>query len=204
MQYCYHCSEPITKPTKVCPHCKRSLDMSMFESLLSEQEDSEIHKISLRRIWFQEHAHIIWPVITLFIGFIVGGLILYGISRLQFAETRAELEEEIASLESKIEQKDDATSDIRENLNSQLSAKDNIITILDEQKELLTRIINFTRRFAQNSLITPNSESDANSYKRNFIYLNNQFYDKQEELEQTDHSNIKNYNLQPIPQILSD
>ena len=204
MQYCYHCSEPITRPSKVCPHCKRSLDMSMFESMLTEHEESDINPNSLRRIWFQEHAHIIWPAVTLVIGFLIGGLVMFGIDRLQFAETRAELEEEIADLKSRIEQKEDATSDIRENLNSQLAAKDRIITILDDQKEILTRIINFTRRFAQSSLITPNSEADANSYKRNFLYLNNQFYDRQDELEATEHANIKNYNLQPVPQVLSD
>jgi hypothetical protein len=204
MQYCYHCSEPITKPAKVCPHCKRSLDISVFESLVTDKESSHLSKNTLRRIWFQEHAHIIWPVVSLVIGFILGGGIFYGIAQLQFSDTEKQFQQQIAFLKSQIEEKENASSNLQENLNQELAAKDNIISILDEQKQLITRIINFTRRFSQNSLITPNSDDVAQSFRRNFIYLNNLFYDEEEKLKKTDHSNIKNYNLQTVPQVLSD
>ena len=85
MQYCYHCSEPISKPAKICPHCKRTMDMSAFESLLAEHESSHLSKKSLRRIWRREHSYLFWPFLTLVIGFIIGGILTYGFAQLQFS-----------------------------------------------------------------------------------------------------------------------
>lgn len=204
MQYCYHCSEPLLKPAKVCPHCKGTLDLSMYEDLLEEHESSHINTGSVRRIWFLEHSHLIWPAVTLFIGFILGGIMLYFFAQQSFAGERSELQNEIAGLETQLRQKENAASDATENLNDQIGARDNIITILDEQKTLLIRIINFTRSFAQSSIITPGSDDVADRFKRNFIYLNNQYNSQQDLLQETDHGNIQNNNLQTIPQILSD
>jgi len=204
MQYCYHCSEPISKPAKVCPHCKRTLDLSSFESLFAEKESSHISKQSIRRIWIREHSYIFWPFLTLIIGLIAGGIVAYGFAQFQFASERTDLGDKINGLEAQIQQNQNAASNAQDGLKSQLAAKDNVIGILDEQKGLLVSIVRFTRSFAQNSIINPNSDEVANRFKRNFIYLNNQFTRQQDLLKQTDHANINVYNLQTIPQILSD
>jgi hypothetical protein len=204
MQYCYHCSEPISKPAKICPHCKRTLDMDAFESLLADRDSSHLSKKSLRKIWRKEHSYLFWPLFTLVIGFIIGGILAYGFAQFQFASERQSYEDTISGLEQQIQENQNDANNAQAGLASQLAAKDNIINILDEQKELLTRIINFSRSFAQNSIITPNSDAIANRFKRNFDYLNDQFTSEQEKLRQTDHENIRRYNLQTIPQVLSD
>lgn len=204
MQYCYHCSEPISKPTKVCPYCKNTLDMAAFESLLAERESSHLSKKSLRRIWRKEHSYLFWPLLTMVIGFIAGGILAYGFAQFQFSAERLDYDTKISGLEEQIQENQNTASNAQAGLNSQLAAKDNIISILDEQKELLTRIINFSRSFSQNSIITPNSNAIADRFKRNFDYLNDQFTSQQEQLRQTEHENIRRYNLQTIPQVLSD
>lgn len=204
MQYCYFCSEPINKPSKVCPHCKGTLDLTLYESLLEERETSHLSTKNTRRIWFIEHAHIFWPVITLIAGVLLGSVLTYGFAQLRFADTKAGLLAEIDQLKVTIEQHENTSSSAQAQLADQLEAKANLITILDEQKEILSRIINFTRRFSESSVITPNSDDVADTFKRNFNYLNNQFFTQQELLKQKEHSNISTYNLQTVPQILSD
>ena len=138
------------------------------------------------------------------IGFIAGGILAYGFAQFQFSAERLDYDTKISGLEEQIQENQNTASNAQAGLNSQLAAKDNIISILDEQKELLTRIINFSRSFSQNSIITPNSNAIADRFKRNFDYLNDQFTSQQEQLRQTEHENIRRYNLQTIPQVLSD
>lgn len=203
MIYCPYCSEPITKSQKTCPFCKKSLDLDILDSLYEPGESSAISRKELRRLWFIEHSYIFWPVISLVLGLIAGGIIMFIYDQVQFSVERADLRTKIEELQSTVEQKESNTTDLKSGLEQEIGERDEIIEILDDQKETLTRIINFTRRFASGIPIPPSMGQESNSYKSNINYLIRQFETGQDKLRNAGYKNIKTYNLETVPQVLS-
>lgn len=204
MNYCPYCAGQISEDATKCPHCKKQLDFELLGKLYMSGKKSGINKKISRRLWLKEHSHIFIPIITLIVGFVVGGILTYGYGQQSFAAERSDYKNKIASLQTTIANKDSAVSNSTEKFQEQLAAKDEIIGILSEQKQILSRIINFTRRFSTNSTITPNSVEESNYFKRNVSYLIRQFENQQENLQATGYTSDEAYNLMTVPQFLSD
>jgi hypothetical protein len=204
MKYCPYCAFQLTKPSNVCPNCKKILDTGVLSEIYFSEEGSEVNKKLLRQKWFKEHSYIIFPILTLIIGFFVGGIIIYGYTQLQFKGERSGYQNTIAELKTTIANKDSSVANSNEEFQKELNLKNDIITALSEQKVILSRVINFTRRFSNNSIITPNSEEEADYFKRNVLYLNNQFEKQQEKLDETGFASDESYNLLTIPEILEN
>lgn len=177
--------------------------MSLFSKMVEPGETSRKNKKVTRTIWLREHASIITPVITLIIGIVIGAILLFSYGELKFASERSEYEEKITQLHDEIIQKEQAANNSSQGFQEQLDAKDQIITILSEQKDILGRIINFTNRLSRNSTITPNSQQETDFFQRNVLYLNRQFETEQEKLKEIEFTPINTYNLLPVPQLLS-
>lgn len=204
MRYCPYCSAPVSENAQTCHECKHSLDFNTLADVLESGEDSQVNKNAIRKIWFKEHAIYIWPAITLIIGFIAGGIILYLVALGQFASEKESLNSEITKLKSEISNISSNSQDVQSGFQDQLKAKDQIISILTDQRTSLTRIINFTRRMAQNSLITPNNADEAGNFQRNFRYLERQFTQQQDQLNETTFKDNQNFNLETLPQFLEE
>lgn len=204
MKYCPYCATQLTKASRICPNCKKELDFNLLGELYFSEKGSDVNKKLLRRKWFREHSHIIFPIVTLIIGLVAGGILTYSYSQLEFSGERSDYQTKITKLQTTIANKDSAVSNSTEEFQKQLSEKDEVIAILTEQKKILSSIINFTRRFSNNSIITPNSVDEADYFKRNVLYLNNQFEKEQEKFVKTEHTSGENYNLLTIPQILEN
>jgi len=202
MNYCPHCSKPLTKPVKVCPFCKKTVDIDMYAALFKPGETSTVSKKVIRKIWFQEHTNLIIPIISFIAGFILGAIILFGIAEAKFVSERSDYENRITELETVIKQKDQNANSTTAGFQTQINTKEAIINILLEQMDIMNRILNFTSRLANNSTITPNSAEEADYFKRNVLYLNRQFEIQQEKLKETGFSEPQSYNLIPIPQLL--
>ena len=180
---------------------KSNVDLK-WEALASYE--SEIKKSALRKIKIKERMRFVWPGVTLLIGFVVGGIILYLFSLGQFAMEKNELNSQIDSLSIQINDLNASASNAQSGLQSELQSKDKIIDILSEQRKSATSIINFTRRFTTNSVITVGSEEDITFFRNNFIYLRRQFLDQQEKLDSTGFNQTGRFNLKTIPQFLED
>lgn len=204
MNYCPYCAGQISEDATRCPHCKKQLDFELLGKLYTSGKKSGINKKVARQLWFKEHSHIFIPIITLIVGFIVGGFLMFGFEQLSFAGERSDYKGKITQLQTTVANKDSAASNSTEKFQEQLAAKDEIIGILAEQKQNLSRIINFTRRFASNSTITPNSADEADYFKRNISYLIRLFEKQQESLEATGYTSGESYNLKTAPQFLED
>lgn len=204
MHYCPYCSEQISENAKSCHNCKKSLDFETFAAIIEPGEASDINKSALRKIWIQEHVRFIWPVVALVIGFIVGGTILYSLAIAQSTIEKESLYSEIQNLKSQISQLNSEAQGAQSGLKGEIQAKDQIISILTSQRQTLTRIINFTRRFTTNSIITPNSDSEATKFRNNFRYLRKQFDGQQEQLNNTAFANNRKFNLKTAPRFLED
>ncbi|KAA3610439.1 MAG: hypothetical protein D8M58_05505 [Calditrichaeota bacterium] len=204
MRYCPYCSTQISESAKSCHNCKKSLDFEAIASVFEASEASEINKSAVRKIWIKEHARFVWPVVTLIIGFIVGGAVLYSLALAQAASEKDTLNSEIEKLNAQISQINSDAQGAQSGLQGQIQEKEKIITILTSQRQSLTRIINFTRRFTNNSIITPNSEAEATYFKNNFRYLRGQFDDQQAELDNTTFADNRRFNLKTAPQFLED
>jgi len=204
MEYCPYCSTPLYKAQKVCPECKKSLDLDVLQSLYKSPETSGINTKIKKRIWFREHSHIINPIIALFIGLIVGALAAYSAAQIQFVNQRADYENEIANLQNQINSGKSSAASEKGALEGQLQNKDQIIQILQEQQNITSRVINFTRRLANNSTITPNTVEEGSYYDRNIRYLIRQFEGQKEQLQTAGYESIQNYNLQTIPQLITE
>ncbi len=202
MKYCPYCAEALTKPTKICPYCKKSLEFELIKEMLESGESSQIDKKAKFRIWYKEHSHIIYPLITLVIGFIAGAILLYGFAQTQFAGERSDYKETIASLETTIQNNAASANTSQTELEEIIARKDQVIGVLLEQKDLYSRMTYFTSRLGSNSTITPNNAEDADYYKRNTLYLIRLFEESQEKLKTLDFEDEKNYNLQSIPSLL--
>lgn len=205
MEYCPHCSSALTRENlKKCPYCKKNIDMDDIAAVVEPGESSKKNKDAIRKIWLREHSSKIIPVITLIIGFIIGSILLYSYAQLQFANERSGLQNTIANLNNTIAQKDAKAGNQKSETENIIKGKDEVISILSEQKNILANIINFTRRMSRNSTITPTTANEADYFKRNFAYLANQFKKQSDALEQTELKSTKEYNLQTIPQIIGE
>lgn len=204
MKYCPYCAEELTKPAKVCPNCKKLLDVDVVKEAYLSGEGSGVNRKILRQKWFKEHTHIIMPIVTLIIGLVVGGLFSYAYANWGFSNERSEYKSQISGLKMTIASKDSALSNSSEGFQEQLGSKNNIIKILTEQRKLLIQIINFTRRLANNAAVTPNSASEADYYRRNVRYLIRQFENEQTNLAETNHQLDAPGNLVTIPQIIEE
>jgi len=205
MEYCPHCSSALLKENlKKCPYCKKNIDMEDLAAVVEPGESSAKNKEAIRKIWFREHSSKIIPIITLIIGFLVGAIMLYSYAQLQFVNERSDYQNTITELKNTISQKDASAGSEKSDFENKLKSKDNVISILAEQKDILANIINFTRRMSRNSTITPTTANEANYFKRNFTYLMNQFNKQSESLEQTEYKTTKTYNLNTIPQIIEE
>jgi len=204
MHYCPYCSAQITESAKSCHKCKKSLDFDAFASVFEPSDASAINKSAMRRIWIKEHARFVWPVVTLVLGLIVGGAVFYSLALVQSSAEKDSLNVEIQDLKNQISQINSDAQGAQSGLQGELKAKDQIITILTSQRQTISSIINFTRRFANNSIITPNSEAEATSFRNNFRYLRRQFDDYQDQLNNTAFANNRSFNLKTAPQFLQD
>lgn len=204
MQYCPYCSTPVSSGAKSCHNCKHSLDFNTIADALENNDESSFNKKALRKIWLKERMRFIWPVCTLIVGFIIGGIILYGFASVRFSVQTNALEGRIDSLNTQIASLKATAQNAASSMDDKLKAKDNIINLLNGQRQSLSGIINFTRRFSSNSIITPNNEAETESFRRNFFYLQRQFEDNQDELNKTTFENDNLYNLKTIPQFLEE
>jgi hypothetical protein len=204
MHYCPYCSAQISEKAKSCHNCKKSLNFETITSLLKPSEASELNKSALRKIWLKEHSRFVWPIITLMIGFILGGAVLYSFALIQSAKEKELLAAEITDLKNQISQINSDAKGAQSGLQGTLKAKDQIITVLTAERQTLTRIINFTRRFSNSCVNTPNSESEVTTFKNNFRYLRGQFDDQQAQLDNTAFGNNPKFNLKTAPQFLED
>ena len=204
MEYCPYCSTPLYKAQKVCPECKKSLDLEILQSLYQSPETSGINAKIKKRIWFREHSHIINPVITLIIGLVVGAIAAFSAAQVQFAGQRVDYENEIANLQNQIDTGKSSAASQKGALEEQIQNKDQIIKILQEQQNITSNIINFTRRLSNNSTITPNTVEEGSYYDRNIRYLIRQFESQKEQLQAAGYEPIQNYNLQTVPQLITE
>lgn len=204
MRYCPYCSEPVSEKAKTCHNCKAVLEMELLAELFESVDESEMKKSVIRKIKFKERLRFVWPVVTFIAGFLVGGLLLYLAALTQFSMERKDFNVQIDSLTKQIADLNASAINAQSGLKGQLAAKNNIIDILSKQRITLSRIINFTRVFAVNSIITPNSEGDIASFRNNFIYLKNQFENQQEELDNTAFGVSSPLNLKTIPKFLDE
>jgi len=205
MEYCPHCSSALLKENlKKCPYCNKNIDMHDIAAVVEPGESSNKNKDAMRKIWFREHSSKIIPVITLIIGFVVGGILIYSYAQLQFANERSEYENSIVQLNETISQKDANAGNDKSEFDIKIKSKEAVITILSEQRDLLASIINFTRRMSRNSAITPTTSNEADYFKRNFAYLVSQFSKQQEALDKSEFKSAKQYNLETLPQITGE
>jgi hypothetical protein len=202
MEYCPYCAEPLTKSYKICPYCKKSLDTELLKQIYQSGTSSKIDKRKLIKIWFMEKSYIIYPVITLIIGFTIGAILFYGFAQVEFAGEKSDYRNQIAVLNKTISDNTNSAGSMQQSLENTIAAKDTIITILTEQNDILNRVTFFTRRLINNSTITVNSAEDQNYYRRNILYLIRSFEDQQEKLDNTEYSVSKTYDLRTIPQFL--
>jgi hypothetical protein len=202
MKYCPYCAEPLTKETDICPYCKKSLNFDLLKEMLETGETSDINKKLRWKIWYKEHSHIIFPFITLIIGFIAGAILLYGYAQVEFASDKSQLNEKIETLQNTIDQNASEASSARNELQDRLDHKDEIISTLLEQKDLYSRLVYFTRRLSDNSTITPNTPDDADYYRRNTLYLIRLFEESETKLDSLNVQDDKTYNLQTVPGLL--
>ena len=205
MEYCPHCSAALSKENlKKCPFCKKNIDMGDIAAVVEPGESSDKNKDAIRKIWFREHSSKIIPVITLIVGFVVGAILLYSYAQLQFTNERSEYQDTIAQLNETISQKDANAGNEKSGFENKLKSKDDVITILAEQRDILANIINFTRRMSKNSTITPTAPNEADYFKRNFTYLSNQFNKQKEVLDASEFQSTKQFNLETMPQITGE
>ena len=202
MKYCPYCAESLTKPTKICPYCKKTLEFDLIKEMLEPGETSQIDSKIKLKIWYKEKSHIIYPFITLIIGFIAGAILLYGFAQTQFVAERSDYKGKIATLEGTIQNNAEVAGNIKSDLETTVSRKDQIIQVLLAQKDIYSRINYFTSRLGNNSTITPNTTEDADYYKRNTLYLIKLFETSQDSLKKLELVDEKNYNLRGLPAFL--
>ncbi len=205
MYYCPYCATAITEETKKCPSCKKLIDIDEVTSIYQTDDESDhINTIAARKIWFTKHQATIFSVIFFFIGFVIGGVVLFIWQDRSFASERGDYQQEISQLKAQIEQVNNTAASVQSDIQGELKKKNDIISVLSEQRTTLTRIINFTRRFASNSVISSASADETDTFRRNFRYLERQFENQQEQLDATDFTDNSNFNLETIPQVLEE
>lgn len=203
MEYCPYCAAPVSAGAKTCHNCKKSLDISAVHFIYEPDANiSAINKKARRKIWLKEHSRFIWPIVTLLIGLIAGGIIIYGYAQMQFINERDMLQNKISSIQATLEMARAESAGKNAGLKQSLQQKEQVITLLIQERQTLSRIINFTRRLARNSTITPNGPADAKSFKANITYLKKQFEKQQTALDATGQIAKKSFNVLPVPQLM--
>jgi hypothetical protein len=202
MKYCPFCAEKLIKPVKVCPYCKKSLDLELFQEIYVSGASSRVNRKLLFKRWFKERALFFYPVIALLIGLIGGIILTYSYVQLKFAGDRSKYENQITELRNTLQQEEASAGNTQADLQNQLLNKDEIIKILLEQKDLLSRLIYTTNRLSTNSIVTPNTPEDIDNFKRNTLYLIQLFSDSQTKLRTKGLEDNKSYTLQTIPALL--
>ena len=138
------------------------------------------------------------------IGLIAGIIGAYSFAQIQFISERSDYKDQISQLEQQINSSKTAANNAQGELKQQLDRKDEYIKILKEQRELTSKIINFTRRLANNSVVTPNTVEEGEYYSRNIRYLIGQFENQNQLLVEGNFEADPGYNLQTIPQMIND
>ena len=204
MRYCPHCSESLPDSAKICPKCKKSVEINLIKSVYGPGENSSMNKKARRKLWFKENSVVIIPVLTLIVGFVIGAVVMYIFNQVQFTSTRSEFEEQITQLSDSLNRQKSLVSSSEKTYTDQIQEKEEIITILSEEIDILGKVLNFTNRLARNSIITTNSLEEEDYFRRNILYLNTQFSQQEEKLQNTDYQQERNFSLLLIPQIFSD
>lgn len=204
MNYCPYCATQLTKPSKVCPNCKKALDLGLINEIYMSGKGSKPNKKLLKQKWLKEHNHVIIPVITMLAGFFVGGILSYLYAQTNFEGERNNYQHQISQLQQTIATKDSSVSNSVDEFQKQLTLKNDIIGILSEQRKILVSITSFTRRFARNSAITPNSVEESDYYKRNVAYLKSEFDKQQERLAETAFETGEASDVITIPQVFEE
>jgi uncharacterized membrane-anchored protein YhcB (DUF1043 family) len=155
-------------------------------------------------MWFKENATFILPILTLLVGIAVGALAMFIFDQAYFAATRVDFETRIAELENTISQQQSQANNSAIAFESRLQSKDQVITILSEELNIIGRVLNFTNRLARNSVITVNTPEEEDYYKRNIVYLNTQFSQQEEQLKEAEFQQERNFSLLVIPQLFGE
>ena len=158
----------------------------------------------MKQIWFREHSYIIYPIITLIIGLIAGIIGAYTFAQVQFINERSDYKDQISKLEQQINSSKTAANNAQGELNQQLDNKDKHIKILKEQRDIMSKIVNFTRRLATNSVVTPNTVEEGEYYNRNIRYLIRQFENQNQLLVEGNFEADPGFNLQTVPQLINE
>jgi hypothetical protein len=204
MSYCPHCSEAISESSKICPHCKKTVELQLLSSVYEPGQKSTINTRARRRLWFKENATVILPIIAVLIGFAAGAISMFFYDQILFASTRTDYENRISELEATINQQKSQATNSASAFEGRLEAKDQVITILAEELDILGRVLNFTNRLARNSVITVNTPEEEDYYKRNIVYLNTLFSQQEEQLQETEFQQERAFNLLVIPQLFGE
>jgi hypothetical protein len=202
MHYCPYCSAKLHKKVDVCPECKKVIDYKLLGNLFDEEESSHVNRKAARKIWLKERALIIFPVIALLIGLVAGAILMFGYLQIAFQNERSDYETSIADLNNVISQKNSAAQASTQQFQDSLVVKDQIISILAEQLDIMGRAVNFTNRLSRNCTITPNSIQEADFYRRNILYLNNQFNLQVEALKEIPYEPRRTYSVITIPEVM--
>jgi len=204
MEYCPFCSGPLSSNSKVCPHCNKSLDLDIYQSVFSPGQTSKINKKAARKLKFKENARYIFPVIFLIIGLVVGAVSLFSYSAVHFQSSKIAFEKEIINLNSKIESNLNRAGVVQDSLQLVINRQDTVIQYLGELENHSRQIITFSRRLARNSVITPNSEDQVQYFRRNYLYLNRLYGQKYEDLKALDYPVVESYNLLVFPNLITE
>lgn len=204
MEYCPFCSGELVKPVKICPHCKKSLDMDIYQAIFKPGASSKLNKKARRSLWFKENSRFIFPVIFLAIGLLAGSAGMFGFAALHFQSTQNALDQEIVALKTQVKQIEQHTGAASDSLEHFIKQQNTVIQLLAEENKLVRQIITFTRRLSRNSSIVPNTQNEAVYFRRNFRYLNSQYEAQQQKLANTFYKPEENYNLETIPELLQE
>lgn len=203
MTYCPFCAEKLLKPAKICPYCKKSIDPQLFKEMYgSAGGPSHLDRKLLMKRWFKEHSLFIYPMMALLIGLIIGIILAYSYALIQFSGERSDYQKKITELENTLQKQKTTAGNLESDFQNQLDTKNNIIKILLEQKELLSRLIYFTNRLSENSTLTPNTPEDIDNYRRNTLYIIQLFNESQTKLKSAGLEDNKAYYLQTVPSLL--
>ena len=203
MMYCYHCTTRLSKSFDVCPHCNKTLDTATLKTLYDTGSGRDVKRGAAFKIWLKEHNRIILPFLTFAIGVVAGIAIWLGYAKGEIASESAGYQTQIASLQSRITELEGSNEESMAGFTSQMAQKDSVISQLKNQRQTLANLITFTRRLTRSAQITPQSPQESDYYRRNSLYLINEFNKQQEALISLGDSNDNEYNLETIPQLLT-
>ncbi|TDI84993.1 MAG: hypothetical protein E2O78_05240 [Caldithrix sp.] len=144
------------------------------------------------------------PIILFLFGMGVGFPVWWGYAQVRIAAALSQYETQIVSLQSKVADIENQQEKDRKRFETQLAQKDSVLTLVAAQKETLTKLINLTRSMILSADIIPNSQDDADFYRRNTLYLISVFSEQEEALTAAGYRSSKIYDLQTIPELLTE